>query len=92
MAMSWNPLDRPMHRVSADRAIGEEGSVVQFSETGGEHAPRHDENYDATDGRHNRADHQGWISVDPMGGPTSETDFAEHAGRFPDGPGPWRQT
>lgn len=90
MAMTWGPVSKPAGHFD-EHGIGDEGEVVQPHVHGG-NAPRHDENYDATDGRHNRADHQGWVSVDPLGGPTSETDFAVHAGRFPDGPGPWRQT
>jgi hypothetical protein len=51
----------------------------------------HSENYNATDGRHNKADHQGWPSVDGNSGTDVGEDGAAH-GRFPDGPGPWRQT
>lgn len=93
MAMSWGPLGRPMHRGSADRAIGEEGDVVRFAETGAEHAPSHSVDYNATDGRHNRESGLApWTSIDPLSGPTSDTDFGTSAGRFPDGPGAWRQT
>jgi hypothetical protein len=69
----------------------EEGAVIQPHTRGGS-SPHHDENYDATDGRHSRPDHQGWMSVDPMSGITSDTDFGAHTGKFPDGPGVWRQT
>lgn len=78
--------------MAADRRIGEEGDVVQFSQTGAAHAPRHEENYDATDGRHSRPDHQGWKSVDPMSGIVDGEDWEHPRARFPDGPGPWRQT
>jgi hypothetical protein len=91
MAMSWGPLTHPVHRF-ADHATGEEGDVVRHSPSG-EGAPTHPVDYNATDGRHNRESGLApWTSVDSMSGPVSDTDFGTPAGRFPDGPGAWRQT
>jgi hypothetical protein len=83
---SWGPVEHPTD--GGGPAPGAEGSVTKPHAGSGMHS----ENYDATDGRHNKADHQGWPSVDPMSGPTSETDFGSKTGSFPDGPGVWRQT
>jgi hypothetical protein len=85
----WGPIHKPeSHGKTVAR---EEGAVIQPHVRGGS-TPNHSENYDATDGRHNRADHQGWESVDRMGGIVSGTDWEHPSSRFPDGPGPWRQT
>jgi len=75
-----------------DKALGTPGDITQPAPGSPSRSPKHAENYDATDGRHNRADHQGWESVDPRSGPVSDTDFGDSTGRFEDGPGPWRQT
>lgn len=81
MAGTWGPLEHP---VTEGKAPGEEGAV----EKGGHHT----DNYDATDGRHNKPDHEGWESVDPKSGHVADGDWASVSMRFPDGPGPWRQT
>lgn len=81
MAETFGPLGHP---TTEGKTPGEEGAVEQ----GGGHS----DNYDATDGRHSKPDHEGWKSVDPMSGHISDTDWASGTGRFPDGPGPWRQT
>jgi hypothetical protein len=92
MASSWGPI----HEQPADRntmPVGSEGSVTKSSPTSFEGAPSHPVSYNATDARHNRESGLApWQSVDPMSGPTSDTDFGSSAGRFPDGPGVWRQT
>jgi hypothetical protein len=85
MAHSWGPIEHPVGHND-----DESGAVEQPNEHGSDSG--RNENYDATDGRHNKADHQGWPSIDSNGGETSQTDFAEKTGRFPDGPGRWRQT
>lgn len=81
MAESFGPLEHP---TTEGKTPGEEGSI--------ESQGHHTDNYNATDGRHSKPDHQGWESVDPKSGMVSDTDWASGTGRFPDGPGPWRQT
>ncbi|HEY1705616.1 MAG TPA: hypothetical protein VGG75_38510 [Trebonia sp.] len=91
MAASWGPVERPAGR--GGRPIGAEGTVTQPSEGSLGAGPHHEVRYDATDGRHGReSGMHPWESVDPMSGPTANTDFGQSAGRFPDGPGAWRQT
>jgi hypothetical protein len=93
MAHSWGPVEKPVeHNVQPIAADGAEGKVTEPHPDSREANPRPNENYNATDGRHNKADHQGWPSIDGNSGETSQTDFADKSGRFPDGPGPWRQT
>jgi hypothetical protein len=85
MTHSWGPIEHPVGHND-----DESGQVEQPNENGSDSG--RNENYNATDGRHNKADHQGWPSVDGNGGETSQHDFADKTGSFPDGPGPWRQT
>ena len=88
---TWGAIEKPAGHFN-EHGSGEEGAVVQPHVTGG-NAPRHPVDYNATDGRHGRETGlRPWTSVDPMSGPTSDTDFGTSAGRFPDGPGVWRQT
>jgi len=90
---SWGPVEKPVEHNVKPIAADAEGDVVEIAHTGTKEVnPRPDENYNATDGRHNKADHQGWPSIDPKSGPTDLHDFGDSAGRFPDGPGKWRQT
>jgi hypothetical protein len=82
MAESWGPVGHP---TTEGKTVGSpDGEIVSASNGG--------VNYDATDGRHSKPDHEGWKSVDPMSGSVSDTDWADQTGRFADGPGPWRQT
>ncbi|HEY1700883.1 MAG TPA: hypothetical protein VGG75_14325 [Trebonia sp.] len=86
MAQSWGPI----HQATTDgKTAGHGDGTVTTPHVG---SSLHGENYDATDGRHNKADHQGWPSVDHLSGPTSHDDFGSKAGSFEDGPGVWRQT
>lgn len=85
MTHSWGPIEHPVGHND-----DESGQVEQPNEQGSDSG--RNENYNATDGRHNKADHQGWPSIDSNSGETSQNDFADKTGRFPDGPGPWRQT
>jgi hypothetical protein len=80
MAETWGPVGHP---TTEGKAPGEEGSVVS---PGG-----HSTNYDATDGRHSKPNHEGWETVDTKGGTDVGEDGQAH-GKFPDGPGCWRQT
>jgi len=91
MASTWGPFEHPMER--GGRPVGDTGGAVTQPHASGGSAPHHDVSYNATDGRHSRESGLSpWKSVDPMSGPTSDTDFGASAGRFPDGPGMWRQT
>lgn len=84
MARTWGPVEKP-----EGHHDDESGTVEQPNEHGS--ASGRNENYNATDGRHNKADHQGWPSVDGNSG--EDVDESGHATRrFPDGPGKWRQT
>jgi hypothetical protein len=87
MADSWGPVEKPTGHFN-ERAPGADGEVSRphVGSSG------HNENYNATDGRHNKADHQGWPSVDPMSGLVTDTQWDHSVGHFPDGPGAWRQT
>lgn len=90
MTSSWGPVEKPVeHNVKPIAADGGEGAVTQHDEHGSQSG--RNENYNATDGRHNRADHQGWPSIDGNSGCGAEGDFIASE-RFHDGPGPWRQT
>jgi hypothetical protein len=92
MATTWGPVEHPEQHSVKGIAAQAEGAVTEphpGNRTAG--APGTSENYDATDGRHTLADHQGWESVDPRSG--EAVDDSGHATRrFPDGPGKWRQT
>jgi hypothetical protein len=78
----------PIHKAVTDgNSMGDEGEVTQPKQ-GGSGSPTHPMNYDATDGRHSKPNHEGWMSVDGKSGEGWETLH----GRFPDGPGPFRQT
>jgi hypothetical protein len=90
---SWGPVEKPVeHDVKPIAGDGGEGEVVTSEPGDRHHAPvTARDRYNATDGRHNRADHEGWESVDPRSGTGAEDDF--HAtGKFEDGPSVWRQT
>ncbi len=92
MARSWGPIDKPEHHDVKPIAADAEGSVTTPSPTShsrGEITGH--ENYDATDGRHSKSDHQGWESVDRHSGTNVGEDGEAH-GKFEDGPGKWRQT
>lgn len=82
----WSLVAHPAGNFN-EHAPGAAGEVSHPHVGGGGHM----ENYNATDGRHNRADHQGWPSVDGNSGVASTEDFGR-TGSFPDGPGAWRQT
>ena len=91
MADSWGPVTKPAGNYN-EHAPGTDGEVVQPHVSGGS-APRHPVNYSATDSRHgHERDMMGWPSIDQMSGPVTATDWENSAGRFPDGPGAWRQT
>ncbi len=92
MASSWGPVEKPVEHDVKPIAAEAEGSVTTPEPTARTHGPiTGNENYDATDGRHSKSDHQGWESVDGNSGTHAEGDFIAK-GRFPDGPGKWRQT
>jgi hypothetical protein len=92
MAHTWGPIERPVEHDVKGIAADEEGQITKPRPNNRDAtAGRHDESYDATDGRHNRADHQGWHSVDGDSGCDAEDGFIAR-GRFEDGPGVWRQT
>lgn len=92
MAHTWGPLEHPMEHNVKPIAAEAEGEVVEIDHAGQkETSPRPHENYNATDGRHNKADHQGWESVDSRSGQGVGED-GKATRRFPDGPDKWRQT
>ena len=91
MAHAWGPVTKPAEHNVKPIAADAEGAVTEPHVGGREVSPAPHENYNATDGRHNKADHQGWPSVDDRSGTDVGTDGKAH-GRFPDGPGRWRQT
>jgi hypothetical protein len=82
---SWGPIHKAT--TDGDGLGAEEGTVTQPKEKGSG-SPTHPMNYDATDGRHSKPNHEGWVSVDGKSGEGWESAGA----KFPDGPGPWRQT
>jgi hypothetical protein len=92
MARTWGPIEHPEEHNVKPIAADAEGSVTEPHPNSREAAPKPHENYDATDGRHTKSDHQGWPSIDPKSGETDPHDFGKGTGRFPDGPGKWRQT
>jgi hypothetical protein len=93
MARSWGPVEKPVEHNVKGIAADEEGAVTEIDHAGSKGGPDHpNASYDATDGRHNKADHGGWPSIDPKSGPTDTSDFGQGTGRFKDGPGKWRQT
>ena len=84
MTHSWGPVEHPVGHND-----DESGQVEQPNEQGSDSG--RNENYNATDGRHNKADHGGWPSIDgKSGGDVGEDGQARS--RFEDGPGRWRQT
>lgn len=88
---TWGPVEKPVEHNVKPIAADAEGTVTEPHPANREANPRPNENYDASDGRHNKADHQGWPSVDGRSG--EGVDEHGHATRrFPDGPGRWRQT
>jgi hypothetical protein len=91
MASTWGSVEHATER--PHRPIGSTGgTVTQPSETSQSDGPHHEVRYDATDSRHSReAGMSPWDSVDVNSGVASTQDFSK-AGRFPDGPGVWRQT
>ena len=92
MAMrSWGPVEHPVEHNVKPIAAEAEGAVIEPHPDSREAHPRPSENYNATDGRHNKADHQGWPSIDGNSGGDVGEDGQAHS-RFPDGPGKWRQT
>lgn len=92
MATGWGPLTHPTDDHSSGKTVGSPtGDVRQPDENSVEAAPKHPTNYDATDGRHSKPNHEGWETVDTMGGTNVGDDGCAH-GKFVDGPGPWRQT
>lgn len=90
--MNWGPITPTNERNS--RPVGaSDGEPTHSTPSSYEGAPHHAVDYSATDGRHNReTGFAPWSSIDPNSGPTSSSDFGDSAGRFPDGPGVWRQT
>jgi hypothetical protein len=89
MNHSWGPIEMAVeHDVKPIAGEGGEGAVTEQHPAG---SGNRNENYNATDGRHNKADHQGWPSVDGNSGGNVGEDGQAHS-RFPDGPGKWRQT
>lgn len=89
---SWGPVEKPVEHNVKPIAADAEGSVTTPEPTARTHGPiTGHENYNATDGRHNKADHQGWESVDGKSGTHVGEDGQAH-GKFEDGPGKWRQT
>lgn len=92
MEHSWGPVEHPEQHNVKGIAADAEGVVTEPHPNNREASPKPHENYDATDGRHSKPDHQGWESVDTKGGEVDLHDFAKGTGKFPDGPGKWRQT
>jgi hypothetical protein len=91
MAHTWGPIEKTVEHNVKPIAADAEGTVTEPHVAGREASPTPNENYNATDGRHNKADHQGWPSIDGNSGTDVGEDGQAH-GRFPDGPGKWRQT
>lgn len=86
----WGPIRKAV--TDGKTVAGEEGTVTQPHVSGSD-APRHEVDYDATDGRHNRESGMGpWRSIDSQSGICSDTNWETPHSRFPDGPGIWRQT
>lgn len=91
MAHTWGPVEHPVEHNVKPIAADAEGTVTEKHPASSEDHPKPNENYDSTDGRHNKADHQGWPTVDYRSGTNVGEDGKAH-GKFPDGPGRWRQT
>jgi hypothetical protein len=91
MAHTWGPVEKPVEHNVKPIAADAEGAVTEPHVGSREANPTPHENYNATDGRHTLADHQGWPSIDGNSGTDVGHDGKAHA-RFPDGPGKWRQT
>lgn len=92
MARTWGPIEHPTEHDVKGIAADEEGTVTTPEPNAKHHSPiTGREHYNATDGRHNQSDHQGWPTVDDRSG--CDVDENGHATRkFEDGPGVWRQT
>lgn len=88
---TWGPVERAVEHNVKPIAADAEGTVTEPHVGSRQANPTPHENYDASDGRHNRADHQGWPSVDDRSGEGVGAD-GKASRRFPDGPGKWRQT
>jgi hypothetical protein len=88
---TWGPVEKPAEHNVRGIASAEEGAVTEPHPANREAAPHPAEDYDATDGRHTKADHQGWPSIDGNSGEGVGSD-GRATRRFPDGPGRWRQT
>jgi hypothetical protein len=91
MAREWGPVEKPVEHNVKPIAAEAEGAVVEIEHSGTKASPGSGENYNASDGRHNKADHGGWPSIDGKSGTHVGEDGEAH-GKFPDGPGKWRQT
>lgn len=92
MAHQWGPVEKPEHHNVKPIAADAEGAITTPEPTSRTHGPiTGNEHYNATDGRHSKADHEGWESVDHRSGTDVGEDGVAH-GRFPDGPDRWRQT
>ena len=63
MARSWGPVTKPVEHNVKGIAADAEGAVTEPHPGSRERGPAGFENYNATDGRHNKADHQGWPSL-----------------------------
>lgn len=89
---AWGPVGHPVQHNVKGLAAEAEGTVTTPEPTARTHGPiTGNEHYNATDGRHNKADHGGWPSIDgKSGGDVGEDGQARS--RFEDGPGRWRQT
>jgi hypothetical protein len=88
---TWGPIEHPVEHNVQPIAAEAEGKVTEPHPGSREANPRPNENYNASDGRHNKADHQGWPSIDGNSGEGVGED-GKATRRFPDGPGVWRQT
>jgi hypothetical protein len=90
MATGWGPISHP---VTEGKTTGSpDGAETLPDEHGNAGSPEHAMNYDATDGRHSKPNHEGWETVDVNGGCVADGDWASVTSKFADGPGPWRQT
>jgi hypothetical protein len=89
MATGWGPVEHP---VTEGKTTGSPDGAMTQPDEHGSGSPSHPMNYDATDGRHSKPNHEGWETVDTNGGCVADGDWATVTSKFPDGPGPWRQT
>lgn len=86
---NWGPVTKPT--VSGAKTLLSPGDPVEFDENGAKEAPRHPDDWNATDGSHGGSDAHGWASVDHCSGPVADGDWSHPTERFPDS-GVWRQT